>query len=229
MHLPESEFLSFWEIIDVLWLFCVKRQHIYVEIQGLRLKHYYKSSKVTSSKCNFLWNRSTFCSMFTFYDLYMLNAISLSHLFEFFFCYCTKEIILNHTANLDLPVIRRPKFPFELKGLHRERCGGEGELLFSCRTNPVLHTLQIGRVPSTGLLCSHNQFNTASTWKNYSGSRKRNFLLILCQLFSILPVMLNVPLVSTWGLEQLCINEDTKLRIQVSLDCTLYLYLAQAG
>lgn len=175
MHLPES--LSFWEIIDVLWLLCVKRQHIYVAIQGLRLKHYYKSSEVaTSSKCNFLWGRSTFCSTFTFNDLYMLNAIPLSHLFEFFFCYSTKEIILNHTANLDLQVIRRPKLPSELKGLHHERRRGEGELLSSCRTNPGLYTPQIGRVPGTGLLCSHDQCNTASTWKNYSGSRKRNSL-----------------------------------------------------
>ena len=226
MHLPE--FLSFWAIIDVLWLLCVKHQHIYVKIQGLRLKHYYKSSEVsTSSKCNFLWDRSTFCSTFTFNDLYMLNAIPLSHLFELFFCYSTKEIILNHTANLDLPVIRRPKFPSKLTGLHHERRGDEGELLFSCRTNPVLYTLQIGRVPSTGLLCSHDQFNTASTWKNYSGSRKRNFLLRLCQLFSILPMVLNVPLVSTWGLEQQCVNEDTKL--VVSLHRILYLYVAQAG
>lgn len=139
----------------------------------------------------------------------------------------TKEIILNHTANLDLQDIRRPKFPSELKGLHHERRGGEGELLFTCRTNPVLYTLHIGRVPSTGLLCSRDQFRTASTWKNYSGSRKRNFLLRLCQLFSILLMVLNVPLVSTWGLEQQCMNEDTKLF--VSLDCILCLYLAQAG
>lgn len=210
MHL--LEFLSFWEIIDVPWLLCVKRQHIYVEIQGLRLKHYYKSRKVaTSSKCNFLRDRSTFCSTFTFNDLYMLNAIPLSHLFEFFFCYGTKEIILNHTADLDLQVIRRPKFPSELKQLHHERRRGEAELLFSFQTNPVLYTLQTGRVPSTGLLCSHDQFNIAPTWKNYSGSRKRNFLLRLCQLFSVLPMVPNVPLVSTWGLEQHCMNEDTKL------------------
>lgn len=225
MHLPE--FLSFWEIIDVLWLLCLKCQRIYVEIQGLRLKHYYKSSKVaTSSKCNFLWDRSTFCSTFTFNDLFMLNAIPLSHLFEFFLCYSTKEIILNHMAKLDLRVIRRPKFPSELKGLHHERCGCEGELLFSCRTNPVVRTLQTGRLPSTGLLCSHDKFNAVSTWKNYSGSRKRN-LLSLCQLFSIFGAILNMPLVSTWGLEQQCMNEDTKL--VVSLNCILYLYLAQAG
>ena len=217
-----------WEIIDVLWLLCVKRQHIYVEIHGLRLKHYYKSSKVaTSSKCNFLWDRSTFCSTFTFNDLYMLNATPLSHLFEFFSCYGTEEIILNHTTNLDLQVIRRPKFPSELKGLHHERHRGDGELLFSCKTNTVLDTLQTGRVPSTGLLCSQDEFNTASTWKNYSRSRKRNFLLRLCQLFSTLPMLLNVPLVSTWGLEQQRMREDTKCA--VSLGCILWLYLAQAG
>lgn len=150
MHL--LEFLSFWEIIDVLWLLCVKRQHIYVEIQGLRLKHYYKSSKAAaSSKCNFLWDRSTFCSMFTFNDLYMLNAILLSHLFEFFFCYGRKELILNHTANLDLQVIRRPKFPSRLKGLHHERCRREGELLFSYLGQILYSThCRLGEPPALG-------------------------------------------------------------------------------
>lgn len=142
----------------------MKHQHIYVEIRGLRSKHCYKSNEVaTSFKGNFLLDRRTFCSTFAFNDVYTLNAIPLSLLFEFFFCYGTKEIILNHTANLGLQIIRRPRFPSKLKGLHHERCRGEGELLFSRRTNPVLYTAQTGRVPSTGLLCSCHQFNTAST------------------------------------------------------------------
>lgn len=73
----------------------------------------------------------------------MLNAIPLSHLFEIFFCCGIKEIILNHTV---WQVIRRPKFPYELKERHQERWGGERQLLFSCRTNPVLYTLQTGSI-----------------------------------------------------------------------------------
>lgn len=73
----------------------------------------------------------------------MLNAIPLSRLFEIFFCYGTKEIILNHTV---WQVIRRPKFPYELKRLRQERWGGERQLLLSCRINPVLYTLQSGSI-----------------------------------------------------------------------------------
>lgn len=106
----------------------------------------------------------------------------------------TKEIILNHTV---WQVIRRPKFPHELKGLHQERWGGERQLLLSCRTNPVLYTCRLA-ASSVGLLCSPGQLSTASAWKNYSGSRKRNFLLRLWQLFSILLMVKNVPLVSKY-------------------------------
>lgn len=133
---------SFQVSIHVPWLLCIKCQHIYVEIQDLSFKHYYKSSEVsTRSKCNFLWDRSTFRSKFTFSDFtcwmqyhhhVYLNAFLLWHKKIFFF---------NPTANSDLQVIRRPKFPSELEGLHHERCGGEGELLFSCRTNTVLYRL----------------------------------------------------------------------------------------
>lgn len=85
-------------------------------------------------------------------------------------------------------------FPMSWKGCIRRdgevkdsSCSAAGQILYStlCRT----------AASSTGLLCSPGQLNSASAWKNYSGSRKRNFLL---RLFSILLMVLNVPLVSKY-------------------------------
>lgn len=117
-------------------------------------------------------------------------------------------------------------FPMSWKGCIRRDgevkdsyCSAAGQILYStpCRL----------AVSSTGLLCSPGQLNTPSAWKNYSGSRKRNFLLRLWWLFSILLMVLNVPLVSIWDVEQQRVDEVTKL--VGSLKCILYLYLAQAA
>lgn len=121
---------------------------------------------------------------------------------------------------------RDQSFPMSWKGSFRRDgevkdsyCSAAGQILYStpCRW----------AASSTGLLCSPSQLNTASAWKNYSGSRKRNLFLRLWQLFSILLVVLNVPLVSKylrcgatacgWGYKISCLTR------------IVHLYLGQAG